>query len=174
MKRFKKVLALVLAGVMALALLTACGETDPDKVVPDDAMKVMMALDSAADAGSGNAQPAEYSVKYSKITEELLKNWLQYGASGAKEYNLDKYWENYGKIMQSAEGATVVVGLTQGSGQPSVISYNPAKTTPDATGYKAILASGNYDLADKTGVAFVTTDDGSKYQLVCMFKLPKG
>ena len=33
MKRFKKVLALVLAGVLALAMLTACdgGTTDPDK-----------------------------------------------------------------------------------------------------------------------------------------------
>ena len=32
MKRFKKVLALVLAGVLALAMLTACdgGTTDPD------------------------------------------------------------------------------------------------------------------------------------------------
>ena len=33
MKRFKKVLALVLAGVLALAMLTACGETaDPDSI----------------------------------------------------------------------------------------------------------------------------------------------
>ena len=33
MKRFKKVLALVLAGVLALAMLTACdGTTDPDKI----------------------------------------------------------------------------------------------------------------------------------------------
>ena len=36
MKRFKKVLALVLAGVLALAMLTACdgGTTDPDKRYP--------------------------------------------------------------------------------------------------------------------------------------------
>lgn len=36
MKRFKKVLALVLAGVLALAMLTACGETDSDKLIPAD------------------------------------------------------------------------------------------------------------------------------------------
>ena len=37
MKRFKKVLALVLAGVLALAMLTACGETaDPDRIMPDN------------------------------------------------------------------------------------------------------------------------------------------
>ena len=38
MKRFKKVLALVLAGVLALAMLTACdgGTTDPDKIMPED------------------------------------------------------------------------------------------------------------------------------------------
>ena len=35
MKRFKKVLALVLAGVLALAMLTACdgGTTDSDKIM---------------------------------------------------------------------------------------------------------------------------------------------
>ena len=38
MKRFKKVLALVLAGVLALAMLTACdgGTTDPDRIMPED------------------------------------------------------------------------------------------------------------------------------------------
>ena len=47
MKRFKKVLALVLAGVLALAMLTACdGTTDPDKVIPEDGVSPSVVLPS--------------------------------------------------------------------------------------------------------------------------------
>ena len=70
MKRFKKVLALVLAGVLALAMLTACdGTTDPDKIMPDDGTAdVMQALQAAAD-NKHVPQPGDYSVKYSAITK---------------------------------------------------------------------------------------------------------
>ena len=50
MKRFKKVLALVLAGVLALAMLTACGETaDPDSIMPEDGTpEVVMTVNNMA------------------------------------------------------------------------------------------------------------------------------
>ncbi len=49
-KRFKKVLALVLAGVLALAMLTACdGTTDSDKIMPDDGtVEVVMTINNTA------------------------------------------------------------------------------------------------------------------------------
>ena len=56
MKRFKKVLALVLAGVLALAMLTACdGTTDSDKIMPDDGtVEVVMTINNtAANKGLG-------------------------------------------------------------------------------------------------------------------------
>ena len=71
MKRFKKVLALVLAGVLALAMLTACdGTTDPDKVIPDiDTANVVDAVNHmAADSKEGLGQ-VYYSAKYSEITK---------------------------------------------------------------------------------------------------------
>ena len=79
MKRFKKVLALVLAGVLALAMLTACdgGTIDPDKIMPEDGTAdVMQALQAAAD-NKHVPQPGDYSVKYSAITRELLANLIQ-------------------------------------------------------------------------------------------------
>ena len=75
MKRFKKVLALVLAGVLALAMLTACGETDPDKLIPTDgSFEIVQAVNRAAvEAGRSEVT---YSVKYSEVTKKLLVNWL--------------------------------------------------------------------------------------------------
>ena len=61
MKRFKKVLALVLAGVLALAMLTACGETDPDKLIPTDgSFEIVQAVNRAA-VEAGKAE-VTYSV----------------------------------------------------------------------------------------------------------------
>ena len=77
MKRFKKVLALVLAGVLALAMLTACdgGTTDPDKIMPEDGTpEVVMTNNMAANKGLGQV---EYSAKYSAVTKALLENWLE-------------------------------------------------------------------------------------------------
>ena len=65
MKRFKKVLALVLAGVLALAMLTACdgGTTDPDSIMPEDGTPevVMTVNNMAANKGLGQVK---YSAKY--------------------------------------------------------------------------------------------------------------
>ena len=72
MKRFKKVLALVLAGVLALAMLTACGETaDPDSIMPEDGTPevVMTVNNMAANKGLGQVK---YSAKYSAVTKALL------------------------------------------------------------------------------------------------------
>ena len=74
MKRFKKVLALVLAGVLALAMLTACdgGTTDPDKIMPDDGtVEVVMTINNTA-ANKGLGQ-VEYSAKYSAVTKHCWK-----------------------------------------------------------------------------------------------------
>ena len=95
MKRFKKVLALVLAGVLALAMLTACdgGTTDPDKIMPDDGtVEVVMTINNTA-ANKGLGQ-VEYSAKYSAVTKALLENWLEWRNDGSNT----KYRENYDKI----------------------------------------------------------------------------
>lgn len=164
MKRFKKVLALVLAGVLALAMLTACdgGTTDPDKIMPEDGtVEVVMKINNTA-ANKGLGQ-VEYSAKYSEITKELLNNWLE---------NREKsvtYAEEYQKIVAKMGGnAKIVVGLTDKNVIPGLTSGNPA--VKSSAKYDVLFKDTSaYNLADRIGVAFVKTENGTVYQLVCLF-----
>lgn len=164
MKRFKKVLALVLAGVLALAMLTACdgGTTDSDKIMPEDGtVEVVMKINNTA-ANKGLGQ-VEYSAKYSEITKELLNNWLE---------NREKsvtYAEEYQKIVAKMGGnAKIVVGLTDKNVIPGLTSGNPA--VKGSAKYDVLFKDTSaYNLADRIGVAFVKTENGTVYQLVCLF-----
>ena len=164
MKRFKKVLALVLAGVLALAMLTACdgGTTDPDSIMPEDGTPevVMTVNNMAANKGLGQVY---YSAKYSEITKELLNNWLE---------NREKsvtYAEEYQKIVAKMGGnAKIVVGLTDKNVIPGLTSGNPA--VKGSAKYDVLFKdTSTYNLADRIGVAFVKTENGTVYQLVCLF-----
>ena len=163
MKRFKKVLALVLAGVLALAMLTACGETaDPDSIMPEDGtVEVVMKINNTA-ANKGLGQ-VEYSAKYSEVTRKLLVNWLE---------NREKsvtYAEEYQKIVAKMGGnAKIVVGLTDKNVIPGLTSGNPA--VKSSAKYDVLFKDTSaYNLADRIGVAFVKTENGTVYQLVCLF-----
>lgn len=166
MKRFKKVLALVLAGVLALAMLTACdgGTTDPDSIMPEDGTPevVMTVNNMAANKGLGQVY---YSAKYSEITKELLNNWLE---------NREKsvtYAEEYQKIVAKMGGnAKIVVGLTDKNVIPGLTSGNPA--VKGSAKYDVLFKDTSaYNLADRIGVAFVKTENGTVYQLVCLFNV---
>mgnify|MGYP000007783597 CR=1 FL=1 len=170
MKRFKKVLALVLAGVLALAMLTACdgGTTDPDKVIPDiDTANVVDTVNHmAADSKEGLGQ-VYYSAKYSEITKKLLVNWLNY-VTTTNPITTEQYWNNYRAIMAEAGGAKVMVGMTDES-IPTQKIYNPARKA--SFKYDSLFAdTSKYGLADTIGVAFYKTSDGTEYQAVCLFK----
>ena len=152
MKRFKKVLALVLAGVLALAMLTACdGTTDPDSIMPEDGTpEVVMSVNHmAADKGLGQVY---YSAKYSEITKELLQNWLE---------NRDKsitYAEEYQKIVAKLGGnAKIVVGLTDKNVIPNLTTDGNPVAKGSAKYDVLFKDTSAYDLADKIGVAYVTT-----------------
>lgn len=164
MKRFKKVLALVLAGVLALAMLTACdgGTTDPDSIMPEDGTPevVMTVNNMAANKGLGQV---EYSAKYSEITKELLNNWLE---------NREKsvtYAEEYQKIVAKMGGnAKIVVGLTDKNVIPGLRSGNPA--VKGSAKYDVLFKDTSaFNLAEKIGVAYVPTSNGTVYQAVCLF-----
>lgn len=166
MKRFKKVLALVLAGVMALALLTACGETtDPDKIMPEDGTpEVVLTINQMA--ASKYLAQVDYSVKYSKITQELLDNWVK------NKDNPVKYREEYARIVAELGGAKIVVGLTDNT-IPQQSSGNPAATATAKTKYDTTIFGdpSSYELGDTIGVAFYKyTDTQTTFQLVCLFK----
>lgn len=165
MKRFKKVLALVLAGVLALAMLTACdgGTTDPDKIMPEDGtVEVVMKINNTA-ANKGLGQ-VEYSAKYSEVTRKLLVNWLE---------NREKsvtYAEEYQKIVAKMGGnVKIVVGLTKDTTPLAAqANYNPATRT--SFKYDSLFKDESaFNLAEKIGVAYVPTSNGTVYQAVCLF-----
>ena len=141
MKMFKRFAAALLAGVMVLAMLTACdGTTDPDKVIPDiDTANVVDTVNHmAADSKEGLGQ-VYYSAKYSEITKELLNNWLE---------NREKsvtYAEEYQKIVAKMGGnAKIVVGLTDKNVIPGLTSGNPA-----------VKGSAKYDVLFKDTSAYI-------------------
>lgn len=165
MKRFKKVLALVLAGVLALAMLTACGETaDPDSIMPEDGTPevVMTINNTAANKGLGQV---EYSAKYSAVTKALLENWLEWRNDGSNT----KYRENYDKITAELGNVKIVVGLTKDTTLfVAQANYNPATRT--SFKYDSLFKDESaFNLAEKIGVAYVPTSNGTVYQAVCLF-----
>ena len=146
MKRFKKVLALVLAGVLALAMLTACdgGTTDPDSIMPEDGTPevVMTVNNMAANKGLGQ-------VKYNN------------------KINNTTYWENYRKITAELGSVKIVVGMTSDY-RPGTSDYNPASKT--SFKYDSLFKDESaFNLAEKIGVAYVPTSNGTVYQAVCLF-----
>lgn len=156
MKRFKKVLALVLAGVLALAMLTACdGTTDSDKIMPDDGtVEVVMTINNTA-ANKGLGQ-VEYSAKYSAVTKALLENWLEWRNDGSNT----KYRENYDKITAELGNVKIVVGLTKDTTPLAAqANYNPATRT--SFKYDSLFKDESaFNLAEKIGVAYVPTSNG--------------
>lgn len=165
MKRFKKVLALVLAGVLALAMLTACGETaDPDSIMPEDGTPevVMTVNNMAANKGLGQVK---YSAKYSAVTKALLENWLEWRNDGSNT----KYRENYDKITAELGNVKIVVGLTKDTTPLAAqANYNPATRT--SFKYDSLFKDESaFNLAEKIGVAYVPTSNGTVYQAVCLF-----
>lgn len=166
MKRFKKVLALVLAGVLALAMLTACGETaDPDKIMPEDGtVEVVMKINNTA-ANKGLGQ-VEYSAKYSEVTRKLLVNWLEWRTNGNQN---TKYREEYEKITAELGNVKIVVGLTKDTTPLAAqANYNPATRT--SFKYDSLFKDESaFNLAEKIGVAYVPTSNGTVYQAVCLF-----
>lgn len=165
MKRFKKVLALVLAGVLALAMLTACGETaDPDSIMPEDGTPevVMTINNTAANKGLGQV---EYSAKYSAVTKALLENWLEWRNDGSNT----KYRENYDKITAELGNVKIVVGPTKDTTLLAAqANNNPATRT--SFKYDSLFKDESaFNLAEKIGVAYVPTSNGTVYQAVCLF-----
>ena len=160
MKRFKKVLALVLAGVLALAMLTACdGTTDPDKIMPEDGTpEVVLTVNNMA--ANKDLGQVEYSAKYSAVTKALLENWLEYT-------NNTTYWENYRKITAELGSVKIVVGMTSDY-RPGTSDHNPASKT--SFKYDSLFQDESaFNLAEKIGVAYVPTSNGTVYQAVCLF-----
>lgn len=165
MKRFKKVLALVLAGVLALAMLTACGETDSDKLIPaDGSYEIVKAINDEA-VKNGKAE-VTYSVKYSEVTKNLLKNWLEYRSTVT---NSEAYKAGYKAAVKDLGNTKIVIGLVDENTVVEPTSSTAYLTTANSA-FKAstIVADDNYNAANRVGVAYYTSG-ATTYRLVCLF-----
>ena len=165
MKRFKKVLALVLAGVLALAMLTACGETDSDKLIPaDGSYEIVKAINDEA-VKNGKAE-VMYSVKYSEVTRNLLKNWLEYRSP---VMNSEAYKAGYKAAVKDLGNTKIVIGLVDENTVVASTSSTAYLTTANSA-FKAstIVADDNYNAANRVGVAYYTSG-ATTYRLVCLF-----
>lgn len=168
MKRFKKVLALVLAGVLALAMLTACGETDSDKLIPaDGSYEIVKAINDEA-VKNGKAE-VTYSVKYSEVTKNLLKNWLEYRSPVT---NSEAYKAGYKAAVKDLGNTKIVIGLVDENTVVASTSStgSTAYLTTANSAFKAstIVADDNYNAANRVGVAYFTSG-ATTYRLVCLF-----
>ena len=64
--------------------------------------------------------------------------------------------------------AKIVVGLTDKNVIPGLTSGNPA--VKSSAKYDVLFKDTSaYNLADRIGAAFVKTENGTVYQLVCLF-----
>lgn len=168
MKKLKKVLALALAGVLALCLLAGCdGATmDPDEVMPEDGTpEVVLAINNAA--ANRNLGQVQYSVKYSAITRKLLENYVKNGRNGTTQ----AYKDGYNAIIKElGNNAKIVVGLTDETAPVWKATGNPGRK--GYAKYDDLFGNDStFNLADKIGVAFYPVGDGTQryYQLVCLF-----
>ena len=151
MKLFKKLLAVAMVAVLALTVLTACdtGTTDPDAVIPNDETEsVMYALNN--NAAAAGLPRLTYSVKYSKITQELLDNYM------------NNYYDEYNHIVDSLDkNVKIIVDV--------IPSTNPV--TKSNFKYDSLYKVRDYHDAEKVGIAFKDSSTGNRYMLICTFDI---
>ena len=80
-----------------------------------------------------------------------------------------KYRENYDKITAELGNVKIVVGLTKDTTPfAAQANYNPATRT--SFKYDSLFKDESaFNLAEKIGVAYVPTSNGTVYQAVCLF-----
>ena len=158
MKLFTKLLAVAMVAVLALTVLTGCdtGTTDPDAVIPNDETEsVMYALNN--NAAAAGLPRLTYSVKYSKITQQLLDNYMN------NYYDdISKNWEEYNRIVDSLDkNVKIIVDV--------IPSTNPV--TKSNFKYDSLYKVRDYHDAEKVGIAFKDSSTGNRYMLICTFDI---
>ena len=141
MKTAKRLLALALAGVMALALLTGCGDKPGDK--PEDTLRAEALADiinvrrSVNITCEADPQLSEAAERYTQVSSEdgstLLINKLKLG--------------NYHSIGSEPRKALLdTIGIAPGTANKQVIFYNGAYRGSDDPVKQAIDLCNNYRL----------------------------
>lgn len=150
MKPVKKILALILAGVMALALLTGCGKAaSPDRTIAEGLAERTKSL--LAQEGNKNNISVSYQVPELRrdIAPLFDENWITYDEDN--EYNvLNKNYSVNGKTVE----ATLTDILSLYISADSAVNFVAADVTDVKTPFiegvnliesMIIFAAGDYD-----------------------------
>lgn len=150
MKPVKKILALILAGVMALAMLTGCGKaTSPDRAVAESVVDWL----KYACSQEGNKNEISVSYQIPELRRNIAplfdENWITYDEDN--EYNvLNKNYSVNGKTVE----ATLTDILSPYISTTSAVNFVAADVTDVKTPFiegvnliesMIIFAAGNYD-----------------------------
>ena len=163
MKSAKKILAIILAGVMALALLTGCGKaTSLNRTVAEDMAKLLES--ELAENGNRNNISVSYQVpELSRNIAPLFdENWITKGSSGKDALN-----ENYKVNGNKTVKETLTDILNPYNSAPFVIFAAADVTdvkTPSMEGVKLIdsmvflsIVHGEYDVTSITSLKTAVT-----------------
>lgn len=125
MKPVKKILALILAGVMALAMLTGCGKaTSPDRAVAESVVDWL----KYACSQEGNKNEISVSYQIPELRRDIAplfdENWITYDEDN--EYNvLNKNYSVNGKTVE----ATLTDILSPYISATSAVTFRAADVT---------------------------------------------
>ena len=169
MKMLKKMAALLLAGVMAMALLTACGDDTPVKSAAEQAEDAILAAVNVS-LGSkfennADLQKAARNAVATYVDENGLveaDNWVGY---------IDEKEDSAYVILPAGTSGNKIVALGLTSEQVASMK-DPAFTQAFVESFKAQLGSDfDYNSIKAMGVGAVTKKDGKTYIAFAMSKV---
>lgn len=165
MKSAKKILALILAGVMALALLTGCGKAaSPDRAVAEGVAD-WIKFDCHSAYGNTNEISVSYQVPELRrdIAPLFDENWVKYDKSKKEDVLNENYKVNGNKTVKE----TLTDILNPYNSAPFVIFAAADVTdvkTPSMEGVKLIdsmvflsIVHGEYDVTSITSLKTAVT-----------------
>lgn len=154
MKKIKRLAAVFLAGIMALALLTACGGSDPGN--PEFDAKVESAYLDALNKKLGKTFDNDAAIKELAVTH-VAEN------SGADSLTGETLWKTEGDGKTVVRQVMLCWELKKDTGKGYVpLFYEAAKTVAikaNSTNVRALLRTVNEEIAnaDKNGITLELT-----------------
>ena len=162
MKKMKRLAAVLLAGIMALAMLTACGGTPGTPVIRDEALEKSVAAWTVEWGKAANLELTE-DATLTAISEKCLPSKVkEYDATIAKDQQAfqDAVTEMYEIFDEARNGKKVAVVEMKFLKNEEVTKESmTAKVQEDMDGILSILNAAGVELPAKFGVTVTKQKD---------------
>ena len=162
MKKMKRLAAVLLAGIMALAMLAACGGTPGTPVTRDEALEKSVAA-WTVELGKGAGLELTEDATLTAISEKCLPSKVkEYDATIAKDQQAfqDAVTEMYKIFDEARNGKKVAVVEMKFLKNEEVTKESmTAKVQEDMDGILSILNAAGVDLPAKFGVTVTKQKD---------------